>query len=533
MDYLELTAQITPGDAGAFRVYVRSCAGEGEGQMKLPFGLADLAGVVHGVHPYVAPATGSGGAPAAAQPDAQPYATALKLGEELFDAMFNGKARTIFDATRSAALQKANTGVRIRITVALDDPDVCEAAALPWEMMKPSDGDPLSVSTQTPVVRAVDTSLPPNPPPLTGQLRILALKSNPQGTNKLDLDAETTEVEACWDKLSNVHYDVVAPNKTAILNALGEADYHVIHYMGHGGFDAVSDGGELLLEDEDGNLSPVPAETFAAWISDSPLRLVFLNACQSARTPERTEVPPFAGVATSLIHHGIPAVVGNQFSVRDDMAITFASTFYARVAQGHPIDEAVASARKMLFDQQMPLFWATPVLYMRSTDGYLFTRPDAAADPAAAAAPASTPQPEPVHAMSESNRTYNVTGNVSGTNVNFGDNSTINANTTIGNLPSPDSVDINAVLQQLKDLVDKIPDSTSKAIATNGLSTAEIVAKDPNADKSIAASGLTQAVSLLKSTNSVASEVAKLAPLVMQAAAWLGPHVAAPLLAML
>jgi hypothetical protein len=317
--------------------------------------------------------------------------------------------------------------------------------------------------------------------------------------------------------------------------------------MGHGGFDPASTGGRLLLENPDGSLYPESADVFAAWISDSPLRLVFLNACQTGRTPERSEVPPFGGVAASLIRQGVPAVVGNQFSVGDDAAISFASTFYERIAQGHPVDEAVASARKILFDETMPLQWATPVLYMRSTDGDLFGRRDmpaadsataSAAAPSAASAPvAPTPQPELVRTMSDpSNRSINISGtNTSGNVFNTGDNSTITSNitTNMGNLPPPESVDMKEVMAQLRALVDQIDDAKQKAIATNALNTADIEVKDAKPDKQNAADSLTQAVRIIKSSESFGAKAEDLAPLVMKAAAWLTPNVAVPLLKLL
>jgi hypothetical protein len=538
MEYQELRIEILPGrQPGEFMVRANSKAGDGEGRLVLPFALSDLVGVVHGIHPYVPPdPAAAADAKPATSPPAKPPQAAIDYGQQLFDALFNGEVLRIFDGTRRVA-ESQDLGVRVRISVNLRDERVCEAAALPWELMRASTSTPLSISTSTPVVRYVDTDRPTDPLPLTGPLRILAVKSNPQGTTKLDLDAELQAIEACWKELlPNVEYEVVDPNLSTILDALAAKRRHVLHYMGHGAFD--EDGGSLLLEDENGDLSPVPAEQFAGLVEDAKLRLVFLNACQSGRTSERSEAPPFAGVAAALIHAGIPAVVGNQFSVRDDMAIKFSRTFYQRIADGQPVDEAVASARKILFaSPEMPLFWATPVLYMRSTNGDLFTRQDAAVAPAPAAAPVSPP-PEPVAAMSEpSNRGINISGGtVSGVNFTTGDNNTITSTVTTNTGPPPPvptQAEMAEVMQQLHALVAQIQDAKQKSIATNALNTADLEVQDAKPDKANAANSLTQAVQILKSSDSLGDKAVELAPLVGKAIAWLTPTLAVPLMKLL
>jgi len=399
MNYLDLAVQILPGVDGRFDVRVASDEGEGKSHMTLPFTLADLVGVVYGVHPYIPSppdnAVAAGNPPP--PPTIAPPEMAISLGFKLFDALFQGEARDILNRTESRARSSDQTGVRVRLTMDLRDLGVCEAAALPWELMCRADGSPLAISSNTALVRAVDTPLPTTPRPLSGALRVLGLRSNPPGTPQLDLQQEVDAVEVSWAKLPGIEVDFVKPTQSAILDALAAKEYHVIHYMGHGGFDPASIGGRLLLENDDGSLRRVEAETFAQWVADSPLRLVFLNACETGRTPGRAEIPPFAGVAAALIRAGVPAVVGNQFSVSDNGAITFAKTFYARIVQGCPVDAAAALARKAIYDETMPVQWATPVLYMRSHDGDLFPRVSAA--PAApepgpsAKAPISAPPP--------------------------------------------------------------------------------------------------------------------------------------------
>jgi hypothetical protein len=60
-----------------------------------------------------------------------------------------------------------------------------------------------------------------------------------------------------------------------------------------------------------------------------------------------------------------------QFPISDQAAIAFAQTFYERIAQGFPVDAAVAEGRKVLYSSKQAE-WATPVLYLRAKDGMLF-----------------------------------------------------------------------------------------------------------------------------------------------------------------
>ena len=115
-----------------------------------------------------------------------------------------------------------------------------------------------------------------------------------------------------------------------------------------------------------------------------------LNACEGARSDASD---PFAGVAQSLIQQGLPAVVAMQFEITDDAAIIFARELYGAIADGYPLEAALAEARGAIRDEGNLTEWGTPVLYSRAPDGRLFdlTRRAAARPTAPAGTPASTP----------------------------------------------------------------------------------------------------------------------------------------------
>ncbi|WP_170955325.1 CHAT domain-containing protein [Ornithinimicrobium cerasi] len=115
--------------------------------------------------------------------------------------------------------------------------------------------------------------------------------------------------------------------------------------FGHGAFNLKRETGVLLLEDEDGGGDgrPVEATEFLDLLRESqPMpRLIVLNSCSTAVTGS---VNMFSSTAAVLVRGGVPAVAAMQFAISDAAAIAFTRGFYAAVAQGKRVDDAVTSA---------------------------------------------------------------------------------------------------------------------------------------------------------------------------------------------
>ncbi len=542
MRFLDLTVQISPNAPGVYDVRVASEQGEAKSRLVLPFRLTDLVGVVHGVKiPAAAPPAEAGTPPPATPaPPPPPPGDPADFGRKLFDALFQGEGRDILSRTEASARSMDDTGVRIRLLMDLEDPGIAEVASLPWELMRRDDDFPIVVSTGTPMVRGVDTPKPAVRRPIAGPIRVLALKSNPEGTAKLNLQKEVDALTALWEKMDGVEVDFVRPVEGQIRDRLAAADYHVVHYMGHGGFDPEGGSGRLLFENEDGTLRRVAAQDFAGWLINEPLRLVFLNACETARTTALSETPPFAGVATALIRAGVLAVVGMQFTITDWAAITFAETFYKRLVLGYPVDAAVAEGRNALYGTT-PVTWATPVLYMRSPDGNLFVRQDAdgapaAATPAAAAptaAVAQAPVPDAAPAAAAVvNRGISIGGSVSGSVVQTGDHNVTTLTTTT--LPPPESVDMAAVMRELRAIIAETQiaaDAKAARKVENALAEVDDEVASAAPSKEDAADALTRAVNVVSQASDFGEKAEKIAALAIKAAGWLGGALAGPLLA--
>jgi tetratricopeptide (TPR) repeat protein len=321
---------------------------------------------------------------------------AKQLGERLFNAVFAGTVGTCLHRSMDRARDE---GVPLRIRLRISG---CPGLAnLPWELLYDRADDWfLALSDRTPVIRYVQQQDPPRPVAAALPLRILLIKSAPTDYPALGLSSEWEQVSQALAKLSAagaVHVtELAAATLGDLRRSLLRDDFHVLHYMGHGGFDA-DRGGALIFTDRAGHGVPVSSDDLGVLLHDhTSLRLAVLNACEAGRTDP---ADPFAGVADTLVRRGIPAVIAMQFEVSDNAAIEFAPALYDALAASRPIEAAVAEARKAIYTVS-PLEWATPVLYLRADDGLLF---DITSRTASVAGQAGTPE---VSGYSEAEAAY-------------------------------------------------------------------------------------------------------------------------------
>jgi CHAT domain-containing protein len=102
----------------------------------------------------------------------------------------------------------------------------------------------------------------------------------------MNTEREQEVILAALDKLQRKRLLDIDFCEDAVLDTiqddLSEQEYDVLHFTGHGVFNEDEGRGELLLEDEQGNMQPLTNEEFAALLRTYPsLRLVVLSACQS------------------------------------------------------------------------------------------------------------------------------------------------------------------------------------------------------------------------------------------------------------
>ena len=346
---------------GRYRANViQSPAGEAGGEFDLPFSESEIKELFHGLGNARKTTRG------AASPE---VANAREFGTKLFDRVFSGDVRDCLNSSRGRTLAVGH-GLRIRLRLT----KVPELLDLPWELFFDRRYNRfVALDDGMTLVRHLPVAEPVIPMRVEAPLRVLVAISNPLGD--LDTEQEWTKLSDALASLSErglVEVERLQPATFDGLEAkLRKGTFHVLHFVGHGAYDAATQSGFLSFELQPKGEKRVGAMRLADLLRPfRTLRLVVLNACEGGRTSREDA---FAGVAQSLVQSAIPAVVAMQFPVTDAAAIVFAGAFYSGLAAGRPVDLALADARREvnLKGEEGDIEWATPVLYMRGS-GALF-----------------------------------------------------------------------------------------------------------------------------------------------------------------
>ncbi len=375
MRYQDFVVQIglQPGNLFRARV-VRSPAGEGETIAPLPPWLADLA-------PAAAPGAGERGA----GPDRdvarrqKPAPQGHELGGQLHDLLFSGMVGRLWDRSLGSLRGRGDEGLRLRLQFDLES--AAALAALPWELLYRADtGAYLALDRQTPVLRHLEVAQPVAPQPLPAALKVLGVAAAPRELAKLDLATEKEQLAGSRKNARGWQVGFLRqPTVDQLRRSLVEQGSHVLHFMGHGGFDGELGEGALYFEDGQGGALAFTGSSLATKLAGLPsLRLVVLNACETAISGQGGD--PYGGVATALVRGGLPAVVAMQRPISDGAAIAFSKAFYRQLAAGGELEAALAEGRQAIHTlNPASAEWAIPVLFSRVAGAGLFTDPALAA----------------------------------------------------------------------------------------------------------------------------------------------------------
>jgi hypothetical protein len=303
--------------------------------------------------------------------DSPEMRAAESFGKKLFDAVFKDEVRECLTSSLHQVDREEISGLRIKLRLV----DVPELANLPWEYLyHPALRRFIVLSSETPITRYVNLPRPVTPLKITGPLHLLVMVASPSDYPSLDVGGEKTKLTNALGDLERRGLIVIEWLEKGTLSALQQrlrkGPVHLFHFIGHGGWDEQVQDGVLLFENEQGRGHRVNASRLAAILHDHrSLRLIVLNACEGARN---SPIDPFAGVATTLIQQGVPAILAMQFEITDRAAIQLAQVFYESLADGYPAEAALSEARKAIFASSNDVEWGTPVLYLRAPNGKLF-----------------------------------------------------------------------------------------------------------------------------------------------------------------
>jgi tetratricopeptide (TPR) repeat protein len=245
-------------------------------------------------------------------------------------------------------------------------------AGIPWELLDTDtgarqDGEPWAIRTK--MVRRLRTvgfrrdPLDANP---EASVLVIGEPKCPDGYPRLPgaRDEANAVIEQLYHQAALKRQQVVGlvriddtsdgPDARAVLTALYERPWRIVHVAGHGAptKDAKNPGGVVLSN-----------QTFLSATEFNNLRtvpeLVFVNCCYlaarnvaqllTAESPLAVSYdrPRFAAdVATALIDIGVRCVVAAGWAVDDSAAKAFAAKFYERLFMGERFIDAVKQARK-------------------------------------------------------------------------------------------------------------------------------------------------------------------------------------------
>lgn len=382
MEYLNFDVEIAPGSGNLYPVAANSEAGEGHLGMRFPFDSAALSNALLHVQNALL---------RAAAPRRQVLSPEDQLvqafGQQLFEALFAGEVLRLYEASGALA-EKQRKGLRVRLRILAPD-----LATVPWEMLYDSTQDEyLCFLSNTLLVRYLEVPHLIQPLSVELPLQVLAMIVAPSDQGRLDVEHERLQLLEAMAPLEQRGLLQLrwVPGQTwhALQQMLWQQDWHIFHFIGHGGFDPQSQEGVLALANEQGRSHLLNATELGRLLAQrQALRLVVLNACQGAAG---SQADLFSSTAATLARRGIPAVLAMQYEITDRAAIELTRGFYGALTAGLPVDEAVTQARTSIsVGLTRTLEWVTPVLYLRAPDGVLFHLP-----PTTTMLPPMAPRPQ-------------------------------------------------------------------------------------------------------------------------------------------
>jgi tetratricopeptide (TPR) repeat protein len=267
--------------------------------------------------------------------------------------------------------------------------------ALPWELLHNGDGflfqggRPSRVRRRLPNRR--DRAVPVVAPPI----RVLLITARPEdeACGYIDHRASALPLVAATEELGDVLrlsllHPATYPALEAELDRAQQAGepYHVVHFDGHGVYDRRVGLGGLCFEDPSDSHKLtgrrhqlVLTNQLGPLLNNYRIPLVLLEACQSAQAEAGAE-----SVASELLQRGVVSVVAMSHSVLVETARRFVAAFYAELAKGQRVGQAMLAGQRALHSDpsrgqrygigELKLAdWFVPVLYQEKADPQLFT----------------------------------------------------------------------------------------------------------------------------------------------------------------
>jgi tetratricopeptide (TPR) repeat protein len=266
-----------------------------------------------------------------------------------------------------------------------------ELLSLPWELLHDGRGFLFHGKNPVRVRRRLPNRHQQSVRTMRLPIRVLLISPRPEeeGVSYIDHRVSALPLVEAFEGLGGlVRFTALNPPTFAALEeTLRIADetgehFDVVHFDGHGVYDPEVGLGALCFEDpHDASkltgraMELIYAGKLAEIVRDYRIPLVFLEACQSAKT----ETDPTASVAARLLEEGVTSVVAMSHTVLVETARRFVRAFYHELAQGKRVGAAMLSGQQALYSDsyrgrmlgagELRLQdWFVPVLYQEEQD---------------------------------------------------------------------------------------------------------------------------------------------------------------------
>ena len=304
-----------------------------------------------------------------------------QLGEFLFDSLFGHVLRQDFLNFYSQVVVTEKQLLRIELDI--DEEELPEIAALPWEFLCfPEDAQQgtswFATNPKLVFYRCRTLWSSPNPIKLAQgeKLRIALAISAPKNLENV----EYKEVQECLEKLKEqpekIELFIINRATRDAIEELLKKEPHIFHLIGHGKFE--DEEGEkvgkiALVRNGLNKADWIDAEDFADFFNRHIPEIVVLQVCEGAK---QSELEAFRGVAAKIVAQNIPVVVAMQYEVANATASAFSVEFYKQLATGEAVDIAAQNGRRQIAQQtdKKNRDFAAPVIFMRVENGYLFQK---------------------------------------------------------------------------------------------------------------------------------------------------------------
>jgi CHAT domain len=306
-----------------------------------------------------------------------------QLGEILFDILFSNEA-ICEDFVRfyTEVVQQKKQFLRVELDI--DEEIMPDLAALPWEFMcLPTRFNQQEIwfGTDPNIVFSRHRTLWTAPPAIQltkdEPLKIVLVVASP--SNLCEFNYQPVK-EALYALVAQQPeriqiLEIVEQADRSAINDVLEKEPHILHFIGHGQLKKTEKFGQIALVDrETGKADWIDAVSFGGLFAKHRPRIVVLQACEGGAG---SSSQAFSSVTSKVVQANVPVVLAMQYLVPIFVANRFASCFYEQVAKEFPVDVA-AQLGRLAIALEPPYYecrnFATPMIFIRGQDGYLFER---------------------------------------------------------------------------------------------------------------------------------------------------------------